>query len=324
MTPSWRRVAPMLVSAVMTKLSVVGAGLLLWSACYRDSSPSIANASDPLGQAPVSCGGADDLAHAVLDPSPDGRLRTHTTGVLSGRDRRSWNGIDVPDAIPRELGELELFVLDEADGGHLALYREPYDVGSCQLGGSANCAYEARFYSRAGRLEWSVKLAKALSRRDHLEIQDLRLVNGVLYFNEACQSYSNEAGGTCSSLVAIDPRARRVLWRTAPLISNGRFVVRGCYLIAGYGFTSEPDTLHLIDRATGAVRQTIRLSSAPERYTLSTPDRLDVSLYSGVARRYVLEGVASGNGVIRELDAAEYGGASYGGGSYGGASYGRP
>ena len=209
-------------------------------------------------------------------------------------------------------------MLDEADGGYLAFYREPYNLGSCQLGGTTNCAYEARFYSRAGRLGWAVKLGAVLSRRDHLEVQDLRLADGILYFNEACQSYANEAAGACSSLVAIDPRKRRVLWRTAPLVSNGRFAVRGCYLIAGYGFTSEPDTLHLVDRATGAVRQTIGVSSAPEHYTLAGPERLTVSLYSGVERRYRLEGIDTGNGVIRELDAPEYGGAGYGGAGYGG------
>jgi hypothetical protein len=298
----------------------VSVAWVLVAACYRESTPPIGNATEPLVQGGASCNRADDLAHAVLDPSPDGRLRTHTLGTLSGHASRTWNGPEAPVAIPRQVGGLELFVLDEADGGYLAFYREPYNLGSCQLGGTTNCAYVARFYSRSGQLGWTVKLAKVMSRPDHLEIQDIRLAGGVLYFNEACQSYANEAGGRCSSLVAIDPVARRVLWRTAPLVSNGRFLVRGCYLVAGYGFTSEPDALHLVDRATGAVRQTIRVSSSPERYALSKPDRLNVSLYSGVARRYALDGFDSGNGVIRELDGPEYGGAGYGGAGYGGGT----
>jgi hypothetical protein len=161
-----------------------------------------------------------------------------------------------------------------------------------------------------------------MSRSDHLEVQDIRLSGGVLYFNEACQSYSNEAGGDCSSLVAVDPVARRVLWRTPPLISNNRFMVRGCYIVAGYGFTSEPDALHLIDRGTGAIVQRLAVGSAPQGYTFPDPTSLDVSLYSGDVRRYRIDNVLAANGKLVPLDADAYGGNMYGGQGYGGATYG--
>lgn len=233
--------------------------------------------------------------------------------------------------MPRKLGTLELFLLDPADGGHLAFYREPYGLGSCSLGGNANCAYVARLYTAAGTLAWSVTLGELMSRRDALEVQDIRLADGVLYFNEACQSYSSDARGACSSLVAVDPNAHRVLWRTDPLVSNGRFVIRGCYIVAGYGFTAEPDAVFLVDRGTGAVRQKIGVSSAPGSYKLA-PAQLDVTLYAGGTRRYALEGFASDAARLRDLDRPEpgsyggagYGGSSYGGSSYSGVTYGRP
>lgn len=316
-------------------------GLVL-SACWtRDSAVQAPANRDPIEA--VSCSPLDDARTPPLDPQ-SGRLRSHVTGSLAADPRgmrgRAWNGDEVPSFVPQTLGTLELFLLDAADAGYLAFYREPYDLQSCRLSGATNCAYEVRHYDPRGGEKWRLPLNTLLSRPDHLEIQDIRLAGGVLYFNEACQSYSQGAGGQCSSLVAVDPVARRVLWRTAPLVSNGRFVVRGCYLVAGYGFTAEPDHVSLVSRTNGQVLQEIPLASAPEKMTLAGRDQLDVEIYSGAVGRFRLEGFDGPNGKLVLLDndpafggaayggagyggaGAGYGGASYGGASYGGATYG--
>ncbi len=307
---------------------MIGIGIGLGLGCYRDSAPTVSNRGDePLATAPSGCGKTDDVDVALVDPSPEARMRAHVQGPLSARDRRSWNGPEVPDAIPRKLGTMELFLADYADGGILAMYRDPYGHASCTLGGANNCATEAHLYSEAGVLAWSLPLAAVMSRPDQLEIQDIRLADGVLYFNEACQSYARYAHGECSSLVAVDPIAQRVLWRTPPLVSNGRFRLVGCYLISGYGFTDEDDHLVLVDRATGAVRQRLSVSSAPQVFR--TPDRnsLDVSLYSGIVRYFKLEGMTGPAGRIEAIGGdpgfggATYGGLGYGGVGYGGATY---
>lgn len=307
--------------------------LVAVAGCYRESpssKPIVTNASDPALLADdASCRTGDDLGRDLADTFPEGRLRTNTVGVLSGADARQWRGTPVPEYIPMKHGSLELFILDSAGDTYMALYREPYGLGSCTLGGKKNCAYQVDVY-KDDKLAASVSLNALMSRPDGLEVQDIRYSRGVLYFNEACQSYSSEQGGTCSSLVAVDPQAGKVLWRTPSLVSNGRFALRGCYIIAGYGFTAEPDNLFLVERANGRVVQTIRVSSAPQQYTLGK-DRLDVGLYSGITRHYKLDGIESHAGRLVELDAPEpmyggagYGGAAYGGYGYGGASYGRP
>ncbi|MBA3461961.1 MAG: hypothetical protein H0T46_18515 [Deltaproteobacteria bacterium] len=301
----------------------------LFAGCYRDPVKPIDNTTPPPSNgggalAIRDCGKHDDLGAPPIDVNPDGRLRSQSTGVLSGASGRSWAGDAIPDHVPRKLDTLELFVLDKADGGLLAFYREPYNLKSCTLGGTGNCAYQARFYDRNGDLRWKLALDKLMSRSDNLEVQDIRLADGVLYFNEACQSYSSGANGQCSSLVAVDPRARKVLWRTPPLTSNGRFRLRGCYIIAGYGFTAEPDWLFLVERTSGAVLQKLFVSSSPGKLTLNGPDRLDVELYSGITRRFQLDGMEASNGRIVALDRDPYGGATYGGAAYGGAAYGGP
>ncbi len=60
----------------------------------------------------------------------------------------------------------------------------------------------------------------------------------------------------------VDPAARSVDWRTPPLTSNNVFILHGLWVIAGYGFTAEPDHLHVIDRETGRVLARRRLDSA--------------------------------------------------------------
>jgi hypothetical protein len=312
-------------------------GLVLTACWTRDQA-----ARGPSNGGPVealSCSPLDDARSPPLDPQ-SGRLRSHVTGSLSANPRRmssrTWTGGKIPGFVPRTLGTLELFLLDQADAGYLALYREPYNLQSCQLSGNANCAYEVRHHEKGGRERWRLSLNELLSRPDHLEVQDIRLAGGVLYFNEACQSYAEEADGQCSSLVAVDPAARKVLWRTPPLVSNGRFTVRGCYLVAGYGFTAEADHVSLVSRTTGKVLQEVPLASAPEKMTLVGRDQLDVEISSGVVGRFRLVDFDGPSGKLQLLDdnaafggasyAGRYGGASYGGryggGSYGGGSYG--
>ena len=298
------------------------------SACwYKDGAAPPTGPANHASAEALSCSPSDDLASPPFDPNDGARMRGHVTGPLTVDLRRggrwTWSGGDIPPFVTKEVNTLGLFLLDEADGGYLAFYREPYDLKSCRLGNHVNCAYLALHYDKRGKLVWALELNGLMSRRDHVEIQDIRLAGGVLYFNEACQSYSAEAHGECSSLVAVDPVARKVLWRTEPLVSNSRFLVRGCYLVAGYGFTNEPDQLALISRGTGKVLQTIPVSSAPEQLRLRGRDRLEVRLSAGAAGRFELVNIEASGGALRPLD-VDPSFTGYGGAGYGGASYGRP
>lgn len=165
---------------------------------------------------------------------------------------------NTPPWVSRTRDGLELFIAEETPDGWLGFYRTPL----AQMRGSSNPRFFAMMRLAPDAIMWDLDLTPLLSRPDHLEIQDVRYADGKLYFNEACQSYSREAGGQCSSLVRVDPRAGRVDWRTAPLTSNNVFLLHGPYVVAGYGFTNEPDALFLLDRATGRVVSTHGLDSA--------------------------------------------------------------
>jgi hypothetical protein len=216
----------------------------------------------------------------VLTPSPTQpaqpglRLRT----MVRPADHL-WIGPDVPAYVPLEVGTAELDLLDPAAGGGLvAIYRERFD--SCN-DANRNCEVIVKRFDAAGREVDSIALAPFLSRRDLLEVQDVRVEGSVLYFNEACLTYSVTTGGRCSSLVAFDLTAKRVLWRTRPLLSNNEFKVIGPYLVAAYGFTGEPARISIIRRSDGAILNTQRLPGANFEMSISG-DTLTVQIYQRV------------------------------------------
>lgn len=84
-----------------------------------------------------------------------------------------------------------------------------------------------------------------------------------LYVETAHQTYAKSTYGLNAYLNAIDPRTKKLLWRSPALVANaGNFVVLNKTIVSGYGFTDEPDYLYAVDRATGKVKGRVLLPSA--------------------------------------------------------------
>ena len=75
--------------------------------------------------------------------------------------------------------------------------------------------------------------------------------------------------------------ANQALWRTKSLVSNGVFFISGDYIVAGYGFTAERDTLSIVRRSDGRVMGQQRLPKAPQDIRLLEPGMLAVEIYPG-------------------------------------------
>ncbi len=227
----------------------------------------------------AACGGGGQ-AEGAMAPRPDAlaptlemvarqRTTARTYEALGLEGGNKPNGMAerlrrhvpprTPVYVPRRLDGLDLSIADETAEGWLAFYRGPMELRP----GARNADFRAVMFGPGGERRWDLPLNPLLSRPDRLEIQDVRWGDGHLYLNEACQSYSREAGGQCSALLRVDPRTARVVWRTAPLVSNGILILHGPYVVAGYGFTAETDHLHLVDRQSGAVVARAPLDSAP-------------------------------------------------------------
>lgn len=224
------------------------------------------------------------------DPSFVGRLRAHTEGSLSLGSARTWVGPQVPGFVVLLEDTMELFLLDRVGDEFMAFYREPYGAGTCDTGTDSVCRYFVRLYDIEGNEMWGVPLHDLLSAKAHLEVQDVRYADGTLYFNEACQSYSSEAKGKCSYLVAYDPKAKEVRWRTKNLVSNGRFLIHGDYIVAGYGFTAEKDFIYVVSRNDGSILQKVPLKKSPETFELTEDGLLRVQVYPGTLHWFEMRG----------------------------------
>lgn len=103
--------------------------------------------------------------------------------------------------------------------------------------------------------------------------------NGVLYVSHYHRTYAESSRGLNAYITAIDLDDMSILWRSRPLVSNSsNFLVIGDTIITGYGFTSEPDYIHLLDRRTGEVYDSIEVRTAPE-YMVRDGDTLYVRCY---------------------------------------------
>src|SRR5262249_36986066 len=93
--------------------------------------------------------------------------------------------------------------------------------------------------------------------------------NGVLYVENTHLTYASASFDRNAYITAIDLKTRRAIWRSPALVANAlNFLVTSRYVIAGYGFTREPDYLYVLDRRTGRVLDRLLLPNAPERITL--------------------------------------------------------
>ena len=106
-----------------------------------------------------------------------------------------------------------------------------------------------------------------------------REVEGVLYVSNSHLTYASTTNGRNAYVSAVDLGTTRTRWRSPALIANARtFVVTGDLIVAGYGFTAEPDFLYVLDRDTGKVLDRLAVPSAPEVIKLRG-DRLHVRTY---------------------------------------------
>ena len=103
--------------------------------------------------------------------------------------------------------------------------------------------------------------------------------NRTLYVSHAHDTYARASGGSNAHITALDTATGAVLWRSRPLVANAaNFELTGDTIVAGYGFTAEPDYLYLLDKTTGEVYERIKLKSGPEHILLKG-DRLYVRTY---------------------------------------------
>lgn len=151
-------------------------------------------------------------------------------------------------------------------------YRGAELDGAVRQGGKLFLVYEGRYLLGATARNQAVRYAFDLTaftrppnRGEFEPVTWAREVDGVLYVSNSHLTYAAQTKGRNAYVSAIDLATKRTLWRSPALVANARtFVVSGDLIVAGYGFTAEPDYLYVLDRLTGKVRSRLRVPSAPE------------------------------------------------------------
>jgi hypothetical protein len=105
-------------------------------------------------------------------------------------------------------------------------------------------------------------------------------VGDVLYVAHGHRTYAKSSRGLNAYITAIRLEDYSLLWRTKPLICNSRnFAIVDNIIVAGYGFTAEPDHLYAIDRRTGKLLDRKKLKTGPS-FIIEKQGRLFVRTYN--------------------------------------------
>ena len=158
------------------------------------------------------------------------------------------NGEPLPDHVAATFRKAPLRGLFPHPDHHVALYGAATIIASAA--GKKPRVFDA---SRA---------VATASRR--LDVDYAQLVGSTLVVALAINGYAKEVNGKTGYVAAFDAKSGRLLWSSDPLTTNlGNFVVAGRSVVAGYGFTAEPDFLFVLDAARGTTEQKIPLKSGP-------------------------------------------------------------
>jgi hypothetical protein len=91
---------------------------------------------------------------------------------------------------------------------------------------------------------------------------------GLLYVETSHDTYARSSYGLNGYLNAIDPKTKKLRWRSPALVANARnFVVLNTVIVSGYGFTDEPDYLYAVARSNGHVVGRVLLPTAADVIT---------------------------------------------------------
>lgn len=104
-------------------------------------------------------------------------------------------------------------------------------------------------------------------------------VDNVLYVAIGHYTYTESCPHT-GYLVAIDLNDMSVIWKSEPCVTNSQtFEIIDNTIVCGYGFTSEPDNLILVNRLDGSVIEKIPIKTMAD-YIIRKEDVLYVRTYN--------------------------------------------
>jgi len=185
---------------------------------------------------------------------------------------------NIPQQIPAKQGD-SLLIQAIKDGSQLlCIYGQNFASGRYLTGfdlttGKSNFAFDFH--------EFMLPPKYLIADRDFVSESVIwaAVKDNVLYVSNGHSTYARSSYGLNAYLTAIDVNSGRLLWRSAPLVSNSsNFLLYQDAIITGYGFSAEPHYLYVVNQKDGRVIQTIKLKKMAE-YILNKGDNIFVRTY---------------------------------------------
>ena len=190
------------------------------------------------------------FAPGVLTIGAAGEVLARFTYVLEFKPSPAFLPDDLPLWIPLQYGSLPLTHAIDSRPMNVAIYGDRVIAVFDEAKGTRALFDLESFTQGNGK---TFELVWALAR------------DGALYVEHTNREYAKENGGKNAYISALDIDSGELLWRSAPLVANAQmFVLLGAGVVAGYGYTAEPDFVFVLDAATGATKEKTRVPSGPD------------------------------------------------------------
>jgi outer membrane protein assembly factor BamB len=110
-------------------------------------------------------------------------------------------------------------------------------------------------------------------------VHDFVIEGNILYIAHGTNGYSDGAGYQTGYITAFDMENHEIVWTTQPMTCNSGFAIVGNSIICGYGMTSEPDYLYVVDKYSGQRLQKLPVKKAVD-YVVPKNGKAYVRTYS--------------------------------------------
>lgn len=187
--------------------------------------------------------------------------------------------LKVPNSFMKESGELP--------AGIPATVKNQMVVTASQEGDRPFAIYGTNFSEGTRVLLFEKDLSKASHGLDFAEwlpqgfrVNWVQVRGETLYLSYGINGYAKEVSGKTAYMAAVNLADYSVLWRSEPLVANAaNFVILGNTIVAGYGFTAEPDYVFTLNRLTGKTESKLKVASGPEVFVVKG-EKLYVRCYN--------------------------------------------
>ena len=110
-------------------------------------------------------------------------------------------------------------------------------------------------------------------------VHDFVIEGNILYIAHGTNGYSDGAGYQTGYITAFDMENHEIVWTTQPMTCNSGFAIVGNSIICGYGMTSEPDYVYVVDKYSGQRVQKLPVKKAVD-YVVPKDGKAYVRTYS--------------------------------------------